>query len=584
MASDSRMPVTLRPIATLLAAAAIAPSAAIAQDNPDAYMDEDARELVRLARLRRNTVDRRIEAYGTTARERFSVRLDAGIAEKLAYRRETVTRIDWQRDGPVRMDVLAMREVAPLLDAEAKVPFDMSAELLRLAFDPADPSILLRIDSTEIRHPLADSSESHYRFEAGDTTVIQLPGGRSVQLHELRVIPRRRTPELFNGSLWLDVQTHAVVQAYLKLARGVDADRGDIRVESGNIFRDAILSAASGLVMPIRADVDFIVLEYGLWDLEWWLPRQFAAKGFVRVNRFRIPMSYELTYEDYEVRADTGSTFEVRADSLPRPCRARVRFTISAHDPARDSTRQARTDSERAGRERLAERRRTERGDTAEVDECEREFVITAPSDSALLNSTELPPTAYADDIELMSDDELREIVDRVRSIPRASSFEPPRLQWPRQFRYNRVEGLSLGGRLVFDLGQATLDTEARLGLADRDPRGEVALERRGELLHSRFAAYRRLASPSATAMMHGTLASLGALLFGRDDLDYYDALGGELVVRPPESHRQWYDVRLYAERQRAVERNTDFSVTRLIDSDHAFRDNFTAEDRKSVV
>ncbi|MGH7574025.1 MAG: hypothetical protein ACREM1_02705, partial [Longimicrobiales bacterium] len=122
----------------------------------------------------------------------------------------------------------------------------------------------------------------------------------------------------------------------------------------------------------------------------------------------------------------------------------------------------------------MAERRRVQR--TIAVEECEREFIIAAPSDSALLNSAELPRTAYADDIELISADELRAIVDRVRSIPRASSFELPRLRWgmqlPRRFRYNRVEGLSLGGRLVFDLGQATLAAEARLGLADRDPRG----------------------------------------------------------------------------------------------------------------
>ncbi|MGH7574026.1 MAG: hypothetical protein ACREM1_02710 [Longimicrobiales bacterium] len=49
-----------RSIATVLAAAAIAPSAGVAQEAADAYVNEDARELVRLARLRRNTVDRRI--------------------------------------------------------------------------------------------------------------------------------------------------------------------------------------------------------------------------------------------------------------------------------------------------------------------------------------------------------------------------------------------------------------------------------------------------------------------------------------------------------------------------------------------
>lgn len=97
-------------------------------------------------------------------------------------------------------------------------------------------------------------------------------------------------------------------------------------------------------------------------------------------------------------------------------------------------------------------------------------------------------------------------------------------------------------------------------------------------MLHSRFAAYRRLASTTAMEPTHGTLASLGALLLGRDDHDYFDARGGELVVQPPESHRRWYDIRLYAERQRPVERNAEFSVTHLIDPDQTFRENFTAD------
>jgi hypothetical protein len=192
------------PIVMLLAAATCAPCGAGAQEPADAYVNDDARTLVRLARLRRNTVDRRIEAYGTTARERFSVGLHAGIGEKLVYRRETVTRIDWQRDGPVALDVLAMREVSPLFDAEPEVPLDMSAELLRLAFDPVESEMLLRFDTTGIRHPLTEGSEAQYRFEAGDTTVIRLPDGRAVRLRELRFIPRRRDPHLIHGSFWLE--------------------------------------------------------------------------------------------------------------------------------------------------------------------------------------------------------------------------------------------------------------------------------------------------------------------------------------------------------------------------------------------
>src|SRR5690606_9841154 len=100
-----------------------------------------------------------------------------------------------------------------------------SAELLTLAFDPGDPQMLLRVDTTAIRHPLAEGGEAHYRFASGDTTVIRLPDGRTVRLRELRILPRRRDPQLIRGSFWLDAETHAVVQAYFRLARAFDADQ-----------------------------------------------------------------------------------------------------------------------------------------------------------------------------------------------------------------------------------------------------------------------------------------------------------------------------------------------------------------------
>jgi hypothetical protein len=576
----------------LLAAATCAPCGAGAQEPADAYVNDDARTLVRLARLRRNTVDRRIEAYGTTARERFSVGLHAGIGEKLVYRRETVTRIDWQRDGPVALDVLAMREVSPLFDAEPEVPLDMSAELLRLAFDPVESEMLLRFDTTGIRHPLTEGSEAQYRFEAGDTTVIRLPDGRAVRLRELRFIPRRRDPHLIHGSFWLEAETHAVVQAYFKLAQPFDADR-----EGANMVvvtrepdtasartDDGVITAADlpGFLKPLRADLDLVAIEYGLWDLEWWLPRLIVARGVAQINRFRIPLSYERTYEAYTVRGDTAGALSPRPDSLPRPCRVHVRFAASP-DPVRDSVRQARTDAERTRRQRWAQEGRRIRGDSATVIECTREFIIAALSDSVLLHGPELPPTPYAGDVELISDADLRAIRDRVASAAGIPwSAEPPRFQWgllgPGLVRYNRIEGLSLGARLLFDVGAMTLKTEARLGIADLDPRGEVALDRPGYTFHTRFAAYRRLQPATPSSGTHGTLASLGALLLARDDDEYFDALGGELVVRPPESRTQWYDLRLYAERQRAVDRNTDFSIAHLINSSNAFRDNFTAD------
>ena len=569
--------------ATLL----VAPIRASAQDGTDAYVNEAARELVRQARERLRTVDARIEQYTTTARERFSAGLRMGPVEKLVYRRETATRIDWSRSGPVRLDVLGMREVTPMFKAEPEVPFDISAELLSLAFDPANVGVLMRVDSTGIPHPLSAGSENHYRFEAGGTTEIRLPDGRTIVLRELRVIPRRRAPNLISGSLWLHAETHAIVQAYFKLARAFDVDRdgngaafGDREPDTTGTRRSITLGDIPFL-RPIRAELDFIAIEYGLWEFNWWLPRLLAGQGVVQIGGVRLPLTYERTYEGYTVRGDTSAALSVRPDTLPRRCRERVRFATSSADAVRDSIRQSRTDSERNRRERYAEAYRAERGDTTSVADCEREYIITAPSDSVLLRSAELPATAYEAAVELISEAELKAIADRALALPDAPwKLQAPLFQWgPRApIRYNRVEGLSLAARTFFDLGPATLEAQARIGLADLEPRGELAFDRGGDVLQTRLAAYRRLQPTTTTTTVPGGLASLGALLFGRDDVQYFDALGGELTVRPPGARTQWYDLRFYAERQRAVQRNTHFSVAHLINSNNRFHENFTAD------
>src|SRR5690606_12229301 len=155
------------------------------------------------ARARRLTTDRRIESYRTTAAERLTMGLSLGIGEKLLYRREMVSRIDWGRDGPVGIEVLAAREVLPPFSGAGPLPAVLAGYRPRLAFDPVDAEMLLRFDSTVVRHPLAAGSEAHYRFATGDSTVVRLPDGREVRLRELRIEPRRRDRHLISGSFWL---------------------------------------------------------------------------------------------------------------------------------------------------------------------------------------------------------------------------------------------------------------------------------------------------------------------------------------------------------------------------------------------
>src|SRR5690606_6636846 len=87
-----------------------------------AYLDAGARELVRLARERRRTVDRSIEAYETTATELVSIGLRAVRRDRTLWKREVASRIAWERDGPIRIEALGAREVVPILVPDVQVP------------------------------------------------------------------------------------------------------------------------------------------------------------------------------------------------------------------------------------------------------------------------------------------------------------------------------------------------------------------------------------------------------------------------------------------------------------------------------
>src|SRR5688500_16672739 len=87
--------------------------------------DAEARELLRLARARHNTIDRRLAGYETVVRERNSVHARLLMLDRLVFRRESATHIDWQRDGPLHLNVLGAREAAPAFTTELGAPFEL---------------------------------------------------------------------------------------------------------------------------------------------------------------------------------------------------------------------------------------------------------------------------------------------------------------------------------------------------------------------------------------------------------------------------------------------------------------------------
>ena len=147
----------------------------------------------------------------------------------------------------------------------------------------------------------------------------------------------------------------------------------------------------------------------------------------------------------------------------------------------------------------------------------------------------------------------------------------------PTLFRYNRVEGLSAGARLDAGTDRLAVDASARIGWADLVPNAELGLAHSTVALRLRLGGYYRLAAVDPQARPFGIGNSLGSLLFGRDDGDYYRAFGAEVTGAPALARPQWYGWRVYAERQSPVAKETDASLARLLSAAHRFRDNVVA-------
>jgi hypothetical protein len=71
---------------------------------------------------------------------------------------------------------------------------------------------------------------------------------------------------------------------------------------------------------------------------------------------------------------------------------------------------------------------------------------------------------------------------------------------------------------------------------------------------------------------------SLGALLLGRDDGDYFRAAGVDLTVAPALSAPQHFTWRIFAEHQFVARRETELSLPHVFRSSHLFRENITAD------
>jgi hypothetical protein len=541
-------------LATIAAAALASPGLAQTQaGDTDAFADAATERFFTRARAARTDVDRSIRSYDAIVRQRVAAALRMPLKDRTLYREESAARVRWYRDAPNVVEILAARQQHPGGVEVPTRPSDFGADF----FDPAAERIYLGFethddDSHWIVHPLAANAEAHYRYRTGDTLAIAFPDGRRLRVVELRVLPRERTPRLLSGSFWIEPESGALVQAVYRLARDLDLRRDFALLDE----HDDDITRVQNVIGTIEFRIGMIVVEYSLWNFRHWLPRLLRADGLARVGAIRFPFEMEIAYDVSDV---VSSPTGVAPDSAA--ARAEADSVFTAWRAAGDYRGMRR--SHRSGRAAL----------------------LIVPRDPALLaTSPELPPAIWRDAPEFAGDDELRELrraLDRVAGS--AGSPAPVHVDWsiarPASFRYNRVEGLSLGARVSADASPYGATAEARIGTADRVPNAWLELGLDGARVATQLAGFHALRSVDEGDGAFGFGASVAALLLGRDDAEYYRATGASLGFRPAELRRASWRFTLEAARHRAVKRNTDFSLPSLWQDGRTFRETIVADE-----
>ncbi|MFN8670268.1 MAG: ShlB/FhaC/HecB family hemolysin secretion/activation protein [Gemmatimonadaceae bacterium] len=573
----------------------------------NAFADATARTLLLHARQARLGQDAALVSYDARAYQRLSLGLGVRAVgrERLFFRSESVSRVRWSRASGVHIEVLGARSVTPSAggvsattepDETLPVPYFPGREALWLGWG----TTRAEVDERELVHPLALGAEAYYRYAAGDSLALTLSDGMVIRLRELRIAPRRAEWKLAVGSFWFDEASGQLVRAAYRLAAPVDIwkmlgddakQRNESAAARGERNRDAEAPPAwfRWVASPAEARLEAVTIEYGLFGGRFWLPRVQYAEAWARGSVVRLPIRME---ERFTYASVNGG------DSLPaipailtrRELRDSLFADSALWSELSESQRGARiaalvhADSSHRMQRRdrlVAECAAT--GYTTRIDERSEgvRSAVRIPCDTSRLTRPDVFPAPIFDADDLGPDAAGREALLKGLGYSLQSEWGAASPRWelgPGQLRYNRVEGLSLGAAVSQQLGRGLAwDASARLGLADREPNGTLGLSRTNGRSTWRLSLYKSLSvanddwgAPLSTA------ASMGALLFGRDEGYYLRARGVQLTNGRDAG--AGLTTRLFVERQGAASRSTRFNVSRALGGGSEFLENITAQ------
>jgi hypothetical protein len=574
-----------------------------------AFLDNDARTLLLQAREARLRQDSALLNYDASAYQRLSVGMGfrAMGRDRLLFRTENASRVRWSRGGGVHVDLKGARSVFPAAEQEAgevnmdeatPIPYYPGREALWIGSGQARAEV----DEGELIHPIALGAEAYYRYATGDSLTITLPDGRTIRLRELRIEPRRPEWKLSVGSFWFDVSTGQLVRAAYRLAAPLDI-WGIVDDEVAREKQEAKARGekpdpddeppgwVKGMMTPMQAQLEAVTIEYGLYGGRFWLPRAQYAEGWARASFMRIPFKME---EGFKYASVNGT------DSMPTVpalmTRRQLRDSLFG-DSLKWSELTADQRKQRIARLVEADSTRRARLATVRTDDCARtgyytrvetrneNSLVTAvriPCDSTVLaTAKELPPSIYEPGEQLFGAGERDALLKELDfSLQPVWAPMPVRLSYGLgHTRFNRVEGLSLGATATQQLGRGySWDATARLGVADLVPNAELGVARTNGRTTWRVAGYHKLAVANddwGSPLSFG--ASLGALLYGRDEGYYYRTTGLQLTNGLNRGGAT--STRLFVERHADVANETRFNLSRALGGGSEFAPNIQAVD-----
>ena len=548
-----------------------------------AFRDATARQILLLARAARMRQDSALQSYDATTYQRTSAGIGLGRLgrDRLAYRSEQATRVQWRRGSGAYVQVTGSRSVVPIAGREGSssvngdispVPYYPGSETLWIGSSAAKAAV----DENEgIVHPIADGAEAYYTYESGDSVTFRLPDGKTILLRELRVRPREPKWNLAVGSLWFDMNGGQLVRAAYRMSVPMNivavAENDDPKA-----FAD-VPALIKPLMFPMTAQVSAIGVEYGLFEGRFWLPRLQVAEGSATVGVMHVPFKLEQKYEyaDVNAGAPLPPIVIATADTVHPGDNVDVHMSVgsSDHPMGADSVRAV----------RRAARLKCDSTGTRTYTRSSKGGLnpmrVTISCDmEKLAHSPDLPPSIYDKGDEVFDGAAINALVSEALSMGAQASFAPQPidagLDRP---RYNRIEGLSLGVRADQELGAGySASAASRIGLADREPNVELSGARSDLRRTLTLTAYNRLVSANDWGHPFTLVSSLNAILFARDEGYYFRASGLELGSAPADPAAGGWSTALFAEQQRTATVRTSFSLARAING-AAFDTNLVA-------